>query len=209
MTKEWGGKVTNDDEPKNNEHNDLYHWVYVVFPAIFVGIVDFIFLRPVYHLLSFLVFGGCISLVVIYELHKRKFGRGLIICAVLSIFTISVAFAALIGPVHLPDTESIGLLQPSHDEDPPNGCPTTLNMFKIVIATSGYGVTDMHGHISAIEMGKEPNACHILGIERSEDGLKLDAELYNADGQKIAVIKDNTYHAIVGDVPHTLREGEI
>lgn len=175
MTDEPRGEVQDDNKPSNKEHDDLYHWVYVAMSTIGVGLVDFIFLRPEHHLISFLVLAGWISLVVIHELHKRGLGRWHIIGYVFATFVISIELAGIVGPVHLPDTESIGLLQPDHEKDPPNGCEGILSAgaLKLVAGSTGFVMPDITNRLSVIEMGNGPGACHLLGIKRFLDGLSI------------------------------------
>ena len=97
--------ITEDNNAQGKEHNNLYYWIYVAGATIGLGVVDFIFLRPENHLGSFLVLGGWTSLVVIFELHKRGYGRLTIIGGFLATLIISVELAGIVGPTHLPDLD--------------------------------------------------------------------------------------------------------
>jgi hypothetical protein len=55
VAKDDSGEVPANNNGQKDHHNDLYHWVYVAGATIILGIVDFITLYPVSHLLSFTV----------------------------------------------------------------------------------------------------------------------------------------------------------
>jgi hypothetical protein len=195
------------NQPKKDEHKDLYHWVYVAGGTLLVGVADFIFLWPENHLFAFLLLAAWISLVIIYETHQLHYSQRSIVIVVLSVFSISVGLSALVGPVHLPDAESIGLLQPDHEKDPPNGCAGELSTgaLKLVAGTTGYVMPDTSKHLSVIQIGE----CHSLEINRKGEDLSIDSELYNDDGNLIATIKNNEYRVIIGDSSYIEKNGNL
>lgn len=72
------GEQRADDRSENangnhNNHNDLYHWVYVFGTTFLVGLVDFAFFWKENHFIALLILAFWIALISIYELGVRRF----------------------------------------------------------------------------------------------------------------------------------------
>ena len=120
-------------------------------------------------------------------------------------------FAPWSGP---PEVEVIGTLQPGNDPTPPNSCDhapagaVAPEALKILIASNGY-FRNGFGKIIAIEIGKDPNACQVLTMERTPVGIAVGAELYGEKGQLIARIRNGEFHAISGEHSYVERQGDL
>jgi hypothetical protein len=198
------------DENKRNEsnHNDLYHWVYVAIPVVFAGFVNFIFLRPEHHLLSFIMFSAWINLVVVYQLYKSKYTNNIIALSVILVFASSIVVAAIVGPVHLPDTETVGSIVPGNLPTPPNGCGTApAGHLLVLFGTNGYVLSPQEDKGVPIEMGTPPNLCDVITISRDKlsNAVDISANIYDPSGRLIAKIYNNEYHSIVGDASYIKR----
>src|SRR5271168_2042138 len=73
------------------------------------------------------------------------------------------------------ETEIIGTLQPSNDATPPNGCDNwpgtvTPDEIKVLIGTNVFHKRGI-GKMTAIAIGRSPNVCPVLTMERRPDGI--------------------------------------
>jgi hypothetical protein len=210
MRQDGSGNPAEEHNAKENEHSDLYHWVYVAGTTFLVGIVDFIFLLPENHLLAFLVVASWLSLVAIYELRKRL-SVSTMIAVILLIFLLSIVIAIIVGPVHLPDTEAIGTLVPGHGSEP-NACdahPTDPNSLTIILGTNAVVGLPSQNKITALEIGRPPNLCDILSLERNGSSISVISNLYDRSGALVAQTYNNEFHAIVGDSSYIERHGDL
>lgn len=114
----------------------------------------------------------------------------------------------------VPDVEVIGTLQPGNDPTPPSGCDDAFpgavepNALKIFIAGNAY-FRKGFGKITAVEIGRDPNACQVLTVERTATGITVGAELYGENGQLMARISKGEFHAISGEHSHVERQGDL
>ncbi len=83
-----------------------------------------------------------------------------------------------LSPIPFSDNEVHGWLKPANFPTPPNGCDgyISADAVKVLIGTVGIA-RDGYGKLIALQIG----TCDALSIERSEEGIFIDAELN--DGQ--------------------------
>ena len=121
----------------------------------------------------------------------------------------------VVGPNVVPDVEVIGTLQPGNDATPRNACGSTMPLLgvggssllppdalKILVGSNPYVSSSK---ITAIEIGR----CSVLTMERTATGINVGAELYGANGQLIARIVNNEFHAISGANSRIERQNDL
>jgi len=191
----------------HDNHKNLYHWVYVAGISLLTGVVDFVFLWPEWHLGALLVLATWFSLVAIFEFRNSK--KGLAVSVPVLLFVVAL-IANFFIPASGPEVEIVGTLQPGNLPTPPNGCdgmPTNLvshDALKILIGDSAAALNGL-GKIWAIGIA----ACNVLGIERTPQGINIEAKLYDAQGRLVATINDNTFHALSGKSYLVDRHGDL
>jgi hypothetical protein len=134
--------------------------------------------------------------------------------AFLATCVVVITIAALAASETVKEAEVVGTLQPGKEPTPPNGCSgaprqmVPADALRILIGSNAFFQSGF-GKITAIEIGKDPNACQVLTIERTPDGIKVGAELYSEDGKLIARITNNEFHAINGNNSFVKRQNDL
>ncbi len=116
------------------------------------------------------------------------------------------------------DVEVIGTLQASNETAPPTACGSSLSLtgaggprvlppdtLKILIGSNAYVSSPGISKITAIKIG----SCDVLTMEKTQTGINVGAELYDADGRLIARIANNEFHAISGAHSHVERQNNL
>jgi hypothetical protein len=99
---------------------------------------------------------------------------------------------AQLPPIPFSDDEVHGWLKPANYPTPPNGCDGSIgeDAIKILIGDNGIARTG-YGSIIALRIG----VCDALSIERSPEGVFVDAELNDGSGSPPVRIKKNEIFA--------------
>jgi hypothetical protein len=158
--------------------------------------------------LAAIIAGALVSIALLYY---EAFAAGAIDFLTFVIGSVVICFAGLViyreVPEHtVPETETIGTLQPGAQPDPASKCPppTTPDTWKILIGTSAIQLAEA-AEIPLLAVGK----CKVLTVAKGRDGLSIAADLFDADGKLIANIKDNTFHALSGNHASIERDNDL
>ncbi len=187
----------NHTDGSSNDARDqkLYHYVYVVGFSILAGvIVDYLFLWPDNHLSALLVATAGLSLVAIYEFRNSQ--KGLNISIPVMLFAGALVVNFIVGPIVQPDVEIIGTLQPGNEPTPPNPCDKsakTPDQLKILMG--GFAVSNDKAKITALKVGN----CDVLGMDRTPEGISVNADLYDASGKLIATMANKQISVMTND----------
>lgn len=196
MMEDDNSNTPEHNERQHHQHNDLYHIVYVAGATILLGVVDFVFLYPENHLLSFLILSAWLSLPAIYELHSRGLTEH-ILPTIGAIFCIPLAMFAIIGPNLAPDMEITGALKPGVYPTPLNACTTIAGNMPgdlTIIAGSQAFILGARNNEYRMRIGTCNN---IVIIRRAADGLSIDASIYNEESALLGNLRDNNYDIII------------
>jgi hypothetical protein len=104
-------------------------------------------------------------------------------------------------PIPYSDNEVHGWLEPAGDPTPPNGCdripPNILpvsDAIKILIGDNAVAKTGF-GKTVALQIGK----CEAVSIERTTDGVFVNAEVFDKDGEEPIRITKNEIFSLNGE----------
>jgi hypothetical protein len=123
---------------------------------------------------------------------------------------IAAATYWIVGPAVAPNVEVAGSLHPDHEPTPPNACdrqsqqtlpPDTL---RVLIGGAAFAQT-RPGKFIVLQVG----SCNVLSMERTPDGVNVDAELYDAGGKLIATIANGQTHVMTGENVRTVISGDL
>ncbi|MDT5140663.1 MAG: hypothetical protein QOD58_4925 [Mycobacterium sp.] len=156
-------------------------------------------------------------LATIALLYLEAFATGAIGFLAFSICSAVIVLAGLVVyravPEHkIPEIEVIATLQPGNEKAPPNPCdamidPNDQSFLKILVGSNAYFGREK---ATAIKIGASgPNSCDVLTMERTPTGVKVGADLYDADGKLITRIRDKEIHAISGPNSSIERNGDL
>ena len=176
-----------------DNHQGLYHLVYVLGFCVASAIVDFAFLWPENHFAALLALAALLSLPLVYELHIRK-----------------TQFAYWrVGP--MPCRLVItGPLLPSAVATPATPCginPWPLipaDALRILMGDSAV-IRDVPGKFVALRVAQ----CDVLAMERTPTGVSVYVSLYDAAGKQIANVDGKQITAISGDNSSVDRGGDL
>jgi hypothetical protein len=99
--------------------------------------------------------------------------------------------------IPLEDSEVYGVLRPSNENTPPNGCdrmPNSQNALKILIGDNAL-THDGLGSFTALRI----DACDAITMTRTGEGVFVNASLFDREGQGVVSIKNNRITALNGD----------
>jgi hypothetical protein len=94
------------------------------------------------------------------------------------------------------DQEVHGRLQPGNEPTPPNACSGSpgAEPMKVLIGGNAF-VKDGFGKLTALKVG----TCEALSMERTPQGISVNADLYHQSGQFAARIRNNEITALNGE----------
>lgn len=95
------------------------------------------------------------------------------------------------------DTEVRGVLKPGNEPTPSNGCDGGLigaDALKVLIGDNAI-THDGYGAFTAIGIG----ACDAISMERRNDGIFVNASLFDRERQAVVSIRDNQITALNGE----------
>lgn len=204
----------------------LYHWVYVAGITILTGVVDFAFLWPEWHLGALLVFATWLSLVAIYEF--RNSTRGLAVTVPVLLFVGALIVNFLVDALTpIPERIVTGTLQAANDPRPLTGCDpaspgdsywspfggflrfeTTKpkeappnDAIVVALGNNGIIVTKSES-VPIIQVGE----CTLLSIQKTPNGLLVNASVFDLQGKLRAFLRDNSFTAIERGDPRPVQE---
>jgi hypothetical protein len=141
------------------------------------------------------------------ELVRHKRADKLIVLVSLIITAIGGAILYLEAPMSAPplapaiplaDQPVHGQLKPANDPTPPNGCgPQPPDVFKVLIGDNAIGMSG-YGKFTALQIG----SCEAVSMERTPDGVYLNAQLVDTDENKVVQILRNKIDALNGGNLH-------
>jgi len=214
MTKNHHENIGGHPYGDYERHKVLVHFGYSFGGFILTAVVDYLFLWPDNHLAALLAMAAWLSVTAIVELTVWGYSPWATASVVIGLFAGVGAINWIIGPIHAPEVEVVGSLQPGNEPTPPNGCDSmpagmvAPDALKILIASNAYFRNGL-GKITAIEIGADPNTCKVLTMERTAIGIDVSAELYGATGQYIARISGGEFHEISGEHSYVERQGDL
>jgi hypothetical protein len=195
-------KNSGSSNKENKPNERLYHLIFVFGWGLLSGVLTVTALWPINHLAFFLALAALWALPIIWELHVRDISRDKIVLAVMSIFALAIFAYRVVGPISEPLKTISGSLQPGDWKTPTISCsPGTKippDMTKVFIG----------GNLAAANILPKPvppwplvmgNNGPVVSIQRTDDGISIDASIFGADGSAIATIKNNNFQAIVGN----------
>jgi hypothetical protein len=155
---------------------------------------------PDSHLIALAAGVGGLSAVLYGELSAKKwFFWTAGFCAASTLFY----FAA---PPPIPrDTDTSGVLVAGDEPMPPNGCDKLRpsdDFFLVLFGDNGIRVRKGPPVSPIIAYGRP-----LITLQQTSDGMLVSSEIYNAEGEPVAVIKDNSFHALTGGDTYAVREG--
>jgi hypothetical protein len=114
-----------------------------------------------------------------------------------------------------PEAEVLGTLQPGNRPTPANGCdhpfrpdvpPLPSNALKILIGDNAFVRTSTdNGKFPVIRIGK----CDVVRMSRTNNGLAVDADLYNIEDKHIAHIENNQLQVLTSEKVSAERKGDL
>jgi hypothetical protein len=197
-------KVQHNNKGQQPEHGDLYHYVYVFGATLGVGLIDFLFFWHDNHLIALLIGAAWLALVSIFELrHYRKWQIGVPI----GWFAAALIAYWIIGPVHRPEVEVSGLLQPGNDPVPVNPCVQGTNKqptFSVLFGANAFQVPST-GQFAIFRRADRA----ILSAEMAPEGLAIDADIFGLSGSLVGRIVRNEFHVVTSDKTFAERRGDL
>jgi hypothetical protein len=129
-----------------------------------------------------------------------------------TIWTASLAIIAgaiywFVGPIVIPDVEVIGSLQPGNSPTPPNVCgpgPFPDNAIAVLIGDNAL-VHLGAGKFRALAIGE----CDAISMEQTSAGVRVYADLYDANGKLVARIANGEIHTMTGENVRQERNGDL
>jgi hypothetical protein len=197
MSSADSGKTPDYNEKK---HEALYHLVYVFGISILFLAINFGFLWPENHLLALLALGVGLSLIAVYELTRMGVRAPRVAGVVLFVFLVCGITYWAIGPIHIPDTEVTGTLDAgaspqSHCEKEMLAASTSAqNSLNVIIGNNGISIANAT-ELPVLAIG----SCRVFWVNRGPQGLLISADLFDASGNLIATIRNNDFHAMIGE----------
>lgn len=181
----------------------LYFLIFGIALTVLANVPNAVFLWPISHLGSLLFFATCLSLLAFYYFRHSRWALD----STVPFFLLFGVFVANYFIPPAPDVEVVGVLRPSAEPTPPNGCDRqTLGPETLKILIGDNAVTrDGLGRVNAIQVGK----CPVLAFERTADGVSPIVDLYDAAGRHIADIHRGEFHALSGDTHFVDRRGDL
>jgi hypothetical protein len=224
-------KIVNYNHGKKAEHSDLYHYVYSFGGSVLVGIVDFIFIWPESRLLALLAAAAWFSLLAVFEL--RNFHKEWSVTVPVFLF-VGALIANFLIPVQVPETTVTGTLQFADDPTPQTGCdpatgddaedqpywspfggfirfniqrpkePPPKGAILVALGSNGVIVTKSE-KVPIVKIGE----CTLLSIQRIQNSLLIDANVYNLKGELHAHVNDNAFTGIEDADSQITQEGDL
>jgi hypothetical protein len=185
-----GGQDDRDKRNSNHKkYEKLYHWVYVFGVSVLFVVIDFVFLWPENHFFALLALAAIFSLTAIYELTVIGFWWTHVWGVVAVIFVLAMGVYFIVGPVPPPPPWR-GWLQPANEPTPENGCGERWREAPILLAGSnGVIFRNPLGRVRVIAIDN----CDALVFDRSENGIKVTAPLFDDAGNSLGEIVDKGY----------------
>jgi len=208
-------KVADHKNSKQPEHRDLYHYVYVFGGSVGVGVVDFVFIWPDHHLLALLIAAAWFSPIAIFEL--RDFRPEWRVTVPVFLFMGALIANFIIDALTpLPERIITGTLQPASDPRPQTGCdpmgpdaywspfggfirfkvqrhkePPPADAIVVTLGSNGIIVTK-NEKVPIVQIAD----CTLLSIQKTSNGLLVNASVFDLQGKLEAFIRDNAFTAI-------------
>jgi hypothetical protein len=158
-----------------------------------------------------IAFLGVLGIVLFDGMFEDAFPlkRVVAIGSITVIACVIVYFAAPHFSLETPEVEVIGTLHPGNDPTPPlpkpcAGAAPDSNTTIVFLGSNALIASGAGKHI-IVRRRQTP----MVSIERTADGLFVDAEIFNAAGKLVGHVAKNEFHVITGDNSYIERRGDL
>ncbi len=102
--------------------------------------------------------------------------------------------------------ETVGYLEPGNSRSPLNACDGILppDELRILFGDNAAGMFRIN-QVNLVQVG----TCKVLWIDRTDKGIAVNADLYNAEGNLMARVRDNQLHSTTGGSTGLRRRGDL
>jgi hypothetical protein len=197
------------------------HIVYSVFFCLLYTVLDVIFIFPDSHFLALVSLGLAFGFIAWAEVP-----RGYTLASVFSCVLASLVAYGIVGPTPPAETEAHGWIYPANEAPAETACPSTpwgvgANLEDpdrvLIVALGHSGVVipylplkpwDIKENAIAKKLNYSKRTiltvgdCKAIQITRTEDGISIDADVFDSAGNLSARITNNEFHLISGQISY-------